>query len=157
MRQRLDRNLHPIGKLLTQRCSEEVAEYNGQNGAPLWVSIGMDIYDITGAYFHNRSPTSDELIRTTDFEFSDDEERRILTSNPGSGISMVGFNTITDKKGLMNRLAPYKRALFGHKRPDTMEPGSLTFTPTMLAWYDNPCSGIYTAVDGIVYDITCKY
>lgn len=29
--------------------AEEVAEYNGLNGAPIWVSLGNTIYNITRA------------------------------------------------------------------------------------------------------------
>lgn len=38
-----------IGKLLPQRCPEEVSECDGRDGAPLWINIGIDVYDITGA------------------------------------------------------------------------------------------------------------
>ena len=40
-------SLYPIGKLITQRRSEEIAEFDGTNGARSWISIGNEVYDIT--------------------------------------------------------------------------------------------------------------
>jgi hypothetical protein len=41
--------LLPLGKLLEKRRPEEVAEYDGLNGAPMFVTIDVDVFDITGA------------------------------------------------------------------------------------------------------------
>jgi cytochrome b involved in lipid metabolism len=42
-------NQRPLGKLLTWKHPEEVAEHDGQDGRDLWCVIGDLIYDITGA------------------------------------------------------------------------------------------------------------
>lgn len=50
VKRKLDVSSQHMGKLLPQRCPEEVAECDGQDGARLCISIGIDVYNITGAY-----------------------------------------------------------------------------------------------------------
>lgn len=47
----VQRTVQPIGQLAMRRRAEEIAECNGQNGAPLYITIGINVYDITGTYF----------------------------------------------------------------------------------------------------------
>lgn len=59
---------------------------------------------------------------------------------------------------LMARLAPYRCALLDLSALEPVgNPGSRVFTDLSLAWHDNPSSGLYTAVDDIVYDLLRKY
>lgn len=41
------KSIQPIGKLLMYKRHEEIAEHNGKNGMPLWISVGTDVYDVT--------------------------------------------------------------------------------------------------------------
>lgn len=59
LRTRFRRSFQPIGKLFMQRRSEEVAEFDGEHGIRLWISIGLDVYDITGRL--------DKMVCSTNF------------------------------------------------------------------------------------------
>jgi hypothetical protein len=48
VRTAFNRTLLPLGKLLPAVRWEELAECNGQDGSPLWISIEIDIFDIRG-------------------------------------------------------------------------------------------------------------
>lgn len=145
-----------LGKLLPQRCPEEVSECDGRDGAPLWVSIGTDVYDITGTYSPYSYVTCEVLIKTVAFPFSSDEERSELTSNPGGSIPLLGNPKLRDTKELINRLDPYRCAVIRSRKTPKSIPSPRNYTPTMLGWYDNPRMGFYTAINGIVYDFTGK-
>ena len=53
LKTRLRSSFQPIGKLIMQRRSEEVAEFDGKNGARSWITIGFDVYDITSKLYKN--------------------------------------------------------------------------------------------------------
>lgn len=89
-----------------------------------------------------------------EFPFDSEEEEDQLRSNPG-GIPKTLPVSNVDYAKLLDRLLPFKCALVdgtrGFKRP-VLEP----YTPAMLRWHDNPTDGMYTAINGIVYDIAGK-
>ncbi|KAI4868876.1 hypothetical protein F4820DRAFT_408985 [Hypoxylon rubiginosum] len=111
--------------------AEEVAEYNGLNGAPIWVSLGNTIYNITH------------------FPFTSDDERRILVQRSWGKVTLDANYRID----LINRLEPYK---CGKVKRVKLEPLNqlFTYTPRMLRLHDNPRNGIYIAIHGLVYDVT---
>ena len=89
-----------------------------------------------------------------EFSFESHEEEDQLRSNPG-GVPETLPVSGDAHVNLLERLLPFKCALVdgtrGSKKP-VLEP----YTPSMLRWHDNPTAGMYTAINGIVYDVTGK-
>ncbi|KAK8119752.1 uncharacterized protein PG998_004378 [Apiospora kogelbergensis] len=122
-----------MGKLLVPRTADEISEYDGQEGMPLWIVIGTTVYDITK------------------FTYSTQREKTQLTENPGGRPKTLPDDPeVYDD--LLLRLFPFRCALFrGQKAPP--KTALSLFTPSMLRWHDNPTAGMYIAVDGIVYNV----
>lgn len=38
----------PVGKLIRPLRGEDIAERNGEHGKPFWITLGRDVFDITG-------------------------------------------------------------------------------------------------------------
>lgn len=79
-------------------------------------------------------------------------EKGQLTENPGGRPKSLPDDADV-YEDLLKRLQPFRCALFeGQKAPKkTVLP---PFTPAMLSWHDNPTSGMYIAVEGIIYNVT---
>lgn len=41
-----------VGYVLQWMHEEDVAENDGQDGRPLWITIGLDVFNITSRVFH---------------------------------------------------------------------------------------------------------
>ncbi|KAK7926597.1 cytochrome b5 [Apiospora marii] len=123
-----------VGKLLIPRTAEQIAEYDGEEGMPMWIVIGTTVYDITT------------------FTFGTQMEKGQLTENPGGRPKRLPDDPDV-YEDLLKRLQPFRCALFeGIKalRKTVLPP----FTPAMLGWHDNPTSGMYISVDGIIYNVS---
>lgn len=145
-------SLRPIGKLLVRKKLEVIAEHNGQHDMPLWIIIGSDVYDITGESYLPIQDAGPDVV--AEFPFGSHEEECQLRSNPG-GVPTTLPVSGDAQANLLERLLPFKCALVGGARGSkkaALEP----YTPGMLRWHDNPTAGMYTAVNGIVYDVTGK-
>ncbi|ORY54357.1 uncharacterized protein BCR38DRAFT_509211, partial [Pseudomassariella vexata] len=129
IRREFGNTIHPIGKLLMRRKRQEIAEYNGENGMRRWITIGIDIYDVTT------------------FTFGSREERERLLNTPGSIVKLPEADDV--RKDLLSRLFPYKCA-FTEGFKGCVRNYTLPMTLRMLSWHDNPSSGLYMAIDGIV-------
>ncbi|KAI1775814.1 hypothetical protein F4818DRAFT_415015 [Hypoxylon cercidicola] len=125
--------IKPIGKLILLRRAEEVAECNGQNGQPAWVSLGPDIYDITN------------------FPLQPSDEHLGLAQSAGGPVPRAVMESNTGVDQLLRRLDPYRCAYLDEPQPARI---MQYFTPRQLRWYDNPDLGIYIAVNNVVFDIT---
>ncbi|KAK8043138.1 hypothetical protein PG994_013621 [Apiospora phragmitis] len=129
----LSQSNQKVGKLLLPRTPEEIFEYDGQGGMPMWIIISTTVYDITT------------------FSFGTQQEKAQLSENPGGRPkSLPDDPDVYDD--LLKRLQPFRCAVFqGQKAPkkEVLHP----FSPAMLSWHDNPTAGMYTAIDGIVYNI----
>ncbi|KAI0008415.1 hypothetical protein F4779DRAFT_451025 [Xylariaceae sp. FL0662B] len=135
IRKQFGQAIKPIGKQMLEMYPEEVAECQGQNGAPLWVTVGSYIYDLTG------------------FPFVDNEERDKLIRISKNHITLFAMpqDNLTDD--LVGRLST--RRCGNIKCPKTgSRRGLHPFTPRSLRWHDNPSMGVYVAIENIVYDIT---
>lgn len=44
----------PVGKLIRPLRGEEIAERNGEHGKPFWITLGRDVFDITGTRIAQR-------------------------------------------------------------------------------------------------------
>ncbi|KAI0482086.1 hypothetical protein GGR56DRAFT_618420 [Xylariaceae sp. FL0804] len=126
-------SLAPIGKVITMRRSEEIAEFNGKRGAPSWIIVGQFAYDVT------------------DFPHANSDERRRFDKCAGNALEIPLDED--DAVDLIQRLDPYLRAY--------VDPGARQlprfehhYTPRTLRWHDNPEKGLYIAIDNIVYDVT---
>ncbi|XXG95176.1 hypothetical protein Hte_001436 [Hypoxylon texense] len=125
--------IKPIGKLILLRRAEEVAECNGRNGQPAWVSVGPQIYDI-----------SNFPLQTSDIALG-------LPQSSGGPVPTAIVESDTRADELLRRLNPYLCAYLDV--PQTAR-NMQYFTPRKLRWHDNPDIGIYIAVNNVVYDIT---
>lgn len=50
MRSKLSQCCKKVGKLLVPRTAEQIAEYDGEGGMPMWIVIGTTVYDITSKF-----------------------------------------------------------------------------------------------------------
>ncbi|KAI0173207.1 hypothetical protein GGR52DRAFT_542267 [Hypoxylon sp. FL1284] len=123
----------PIGKLILLKRAEELAESNGRNGQPSWISLGPQIYDITKFPF-----------RPADIHFG-------LPQSAGGPMPSAILENRTRADDLVRRLNPY---LCGYLDMPQPARHMQHFTPRRLRWFDNPDLGIYIAVNNVVYDIT---
>ncbi|KAI1861767.1 uncharacterized protein JN550_010707 [Neoarthrinium moseri] len=127
----------PRGKLLQWIRPEEVAEFNGANEMPTFVSFGGDVFDIT------------------DFQYASMKEKELLHMRPGGVITFgrdYGQDAIVE---LLLRLKPYRCGLLMPRDPAPRKYQDLKLlTPNTLRLHDNPSDGIYTAIDGVVYDLS---
>jgi hypothetical protein len=48
IRARLGSEIFSLGKLIVPTRLEEIAEYDGTNGMPVWVTISTNVYDLSG-------------------------------------------------------------------------------------------------------------
>ncbi|KAK7996473.1 hypothetical protein PG989_004513 [Apiospora arundinis] len=134
IRGELTKSCPNIGKLLLPRTAEQISEYDGEGGMPLWIILGTTVYDITR------------------FSFGTQREQAQLTQNPGSRPTSLPDDPDA-YDDLLKRLQPFRCALFeGQKAPKKMT--LPLFTPNMLKWHDNPTAGMYIAIDGIVYNVS---
>ncbi|KAI0007647.1 hypothetical protein F4779DRAFT_590813 [Xylariaceae sp. FL0662B] len=122
-----------VGKLLYWRTWEEIAERNGQNGTAIWIAMGRNVYDISN------------------FDFRTATEQSILTNSAGG---VVTTNPDAFEPDLLERLRHYRCALTpGLVSSNDVHLPKRVFTPKMLAMHDNPSTGQYMAIDGLVYEI----
>ncbi|KAI1486414.1 hypothetical protein F5X96DRAFT_682046 [Biscogniauxia mediterranea] len=134
IRGHFQKSLQPIGKLLLKRRPEEVADFNGSNGSPRWVTAGSYAFDLA------------------DFKFSSQQEEELLNKSAGGPIQMTLSAKNPAAKDLMDRLKPHLCAIVESDRPDTHF-NAQQFTPRMLRWHDNPELRCYMAIGGMVYDM----
>ncbi|KAI1085495.1 hypothetical protein F5B20DRAFT_518596 [Whalleya microplaca] len=128
---------NPIGKLLATRRREEVAECNGNNGLPRWVSIGPYVYDVTN------------------FIFVSEKEQALLMQCSGGPLLLPRPISDSQTKDLVKRLEPYLCARIQSDGENVNNHSTdRRFTPRMLRWHDNPDLGVYIALGDMVYDIT---
>ncbi|KAI1851506.1 hypothetical protein JX265_012412 [Neoarthrinium moseri] len=125
------KSIFPLGKLVVHRRPEDIAEYDGTNGMPVWIRIGANVYDLTDF----KLPRKDQAVMDA------------LKKNPGGHPP-----NIPKYPDLWEKLRQHRCALVMeyHRQPqDVLHP----FTEKMLRYHDNPTYGCYTAIDGYVYDI----
>ncbi|KAI0127640.1 hypothetical protein BJ170DRAFT_381277 [Xylariales sp. AK1849] len=126
----------PKGKLLKWIRSSEVAECDGRNGMPLYVTLRGHIFDVT------------------DFPGTS-KQRAVLEANPGGRLvfgERANADTISE---LVRSLLPYRCGLLMPVDATSSSQESLSpYTTSMLRKHDNPSNGIYMAVHGFVYDMT---
>ncbi|KAK8052303.1 hypothetical protein PG993_003688 [Apiospora rasikravindrae] len=135
IRGELNQSGQKIGKLLLPRTVEYISEYDGRGGMPMWIIISTTVYDITR------------------FTFGTQKEKAQLTENLGGRPnSLPDDPDVYDD--LLQRLFLFRCALFeGRKAPKKTMAELPPFSPAMLSWHDNPTSGMYIAVDGIIYNV----
>ncbi|KAH8681754.1 hypothetical protein BX600DRAFT_491920 [Xylariales sp. PMI_506] len=136
IRAQFRKSILPIGKVLMERKIHEIAEYNGTNGMPTWITIGPEVFDLTG------------------FHAIDAQEWQSLTQNPGGTPEALPPLTSSLYNELITRLRPYRCALVASSTRKATRHVLYPFTHDMLKWHDNPSAGCYTAIDNIVYDIS---
>ncbi|OTB03831.1 hypothetical protein M426DRAFT_170010 [Hypoxylon sp. CI-4A] len=130
------KDARPIGKLVDLIRKEEVAENNGQNGKPSWITIGHRIFDVT------------------EFPFQGPEEQIPLENCIGGPISTTLHPRLINGD-LFSRLSTY---MCGHlDLSSEMLPTSEPYTWPTLRWHDNPNMGVHIAINHQVYDITGEY
>lgn len=125
-----------IGKVALVRRAEEVAECNGKQGRPGWISWGSQVFDVTKFVPKNNT------------------ERTELQKSAGGPISRTLKRSTQYSKDLYRRLKPYMCGHLDLPLPPRAE--LRPFTPRLLRWYDNPGAGCYAAVNKKVYDLTGK-
>jgi hypothetical protein len=91
-----------------------------------------------------------------DFPFSADE-KSFFTKNPGGPIQLE-FDSKRSVYDIFQRLLPYRCGLIMPvDDAPPIEESLPTYTLNELQWHDNPTDGIYTAINGFVYDITGSF
>ncbi|KAH8196915.1 hypothetical protein TruAng_008940 [Truncatella angustata] len=124
--------IHPLGKLLMPRRQEEIAEYDGEDGMPFWVTIGDTVYNLTNFDASKRDlDTLRHLAQPSKYKANMD---------------------LTNNARMMEKLNPY-RCAFVQKRPVKFLPTLRTFTKDSLRQSDNPLCGCYTSIGGYVYNL----
>jgi hypothetical protein len=143
------RSQHPLGKLLTWKRPEEVAEHDGQDGRDLWCVIGNLVYDITGKFAP--IPHADSAIDNTDFHFRSEAEKGALIALATGKKSPAAALEGLDVANLLGRLAPHKCGYL--RQAAGLPPGERPFTLRELGRHIYPEVGMYCAVDGAVLDL----
>lgn len=139
--QELKTTQQPLGKLLRPLRTQEIAERNGEAGKSLWITAGDDVFDLTN------------------FPFGSDHERAVLTSRPGSSpMSAISQDEDLNADEVLERLWPYRCAVVAKatppRGPDMKD--EIIMTANEVGWYIYPEDGMYTIIDGDVYDLTGK-
>ena len=96
------------------------------------------------------------LTESIDFPFDTAKERQLLTSASGGPVDISPSQAIPELPELLERLKPFRCAQLSHSRQGSGRPKTQLFTRSTLRWHDNPIDGMYIAIGGDVYDITCR-
>lgn len=138
LRQRLEGQAEPLGKLILPMRRHEIAERDGRHGRPLWISVGNDVFDISM------------------FPFESDRQRNLMTLMPGGNPwkEIVKDGTI-DYDQLFIDLQPYRCAVVAsqvpYKGPGTAD--EFHFTLDEVACHVYPEATMYTVIRGQVYNL----
>jgi cytochrome b involved in lipid metabolism len=125
------------GRAMLWREYEDIAQCNGLNGSPLWIMLGSNVYDMS------------------DFDFGSYQDGlEVLVSKPGGNPASELFKKDFKIADINHTLKPYK---IGNIRPAASCAGvDLPFTNTEVGLHEYLATGMYTIINGNVYDLT-KY
>lgn len=151
----------PVGKLIRPLRDEDVAERDGEHGRPLWITLGQDVFNITGTSSVNRY-TQDFLPLVTDpspeaFPFESMNQRIMLRSNPGANpMHAIDEDDTVTADQVVEYLWPYRCATLAEPRPVQGPQASSEnlYTRKEVAWHTYRETGMYTIIRDNVYDMT---
>lgn len=151
----------PVGKLIRPIRDEDVAERDGEHGRPLWITLGQDVFNITGTSSVNRY-AHDILPLVTDpspeaFPFESMHQRIMLRSNPGANpMHAIDEDDSITAEQVVEYLWPYRCATLAGPRPVQGPKASSEnlYTRKEVAWHTYRETGMYTIIRDNVYDMT---
>ncbi|CAJ2511737.1 Uu.00g073620.m01.CDS01 [Anthostomella pinea] len=138
IRAKLGKEISRIGKQMMELHPAEFEEYTdgqGRSSGKTWVAFGTYIYDIT------------------EFPFtSQDEKQRVLQA---SRDEMPDPSSPADQfdDELLDNLSLFKCGSLKSSK-SSVRPQLYPMTEKMLRWHDNPGTGVYVAIQDVIYDIT---
>ncbi|KAF7544857.1 hypothetical protein G7046_g9696 [Stylonectria norvegica] len=135
-----------VGYVLQWKHESDVVENDGQDGRPFWITIGLDVFDLTGKLSY--------------IPFGNDRLEAALKSNPGGNPTSAIYADKTlrnDFTLFVDQLMPWRCGrLRQHAVPSVTD---LLFTREEVAWYQFIKTGMYIVLYGSVYDMTeyCQF
>ncbi|KAF6828244.1 alcohol dehydrogenase 2 protein [Colletotrichum plurivorum] len=132
-------NEPPFGKMTKILRAEDVVTGDGESGRPLWIQIQREVFDIT----HLRCASDADL-------------QAVLESRPGGDPSAGILNEGYSLENVTRSLAMWRVGILA---PDAGTPPEnkhavRVFTEGALRRHEFKQTGMYMAIDGVVYDIT---
>ncbi|KAK3385291.1 hypothetical protein B0H63DRAFT_522631 [Podospora didyma] len=135
-----NRREHYRGKLIMARDLPEITERNGEDGRPLWVYLGLDVFDLTN------------------FPFLTTTQRKLVLSSPLGNLGKVASMYPADIHfdWLQRRLGPYRVATV--KEPHANKFPNMrrqeVYTVRQIKTHIFRPTGLYAVIHNVVYDLS---
>jgi len=148
----------PIGRVIQWYSAAQVMENDGQDGRRFWITIGNDVYDITGLIILVAvEPLDTGADKEVDLAFGHGETRLrdALRSCPGGNpmhnLRISGVNISTET--LRARLAAVRCGMIKRAVPNRPVDDQI-FIGRDLWRHRYPQTGMYTIIQGDVYTLS---